>query len=203
MEETGFMRSHKRSIPPQRSGESGVALILVLLIALMLSIVSVGIVFTIQTDALVASNYKYGNEAFHVAEAGIQRTVNWFNNGYAPHLPVSDFTRTASPVQFGGQNATLAGQSGYASNYPDSSITSSFSTSLSNQTLTADSRNQGEYAVNATLLRTQPVNLLFGGVGAVERWRVDAQGIWGSSANILAKNQTSAIIENPGFNVFD
>lgn len=198
------MAAGEHSQVTQRSGERGVALVLVLLMAVILSLISGGLIFIAQTDTQISANYKYANEAFHAADAGVQRAVSWLNDStqYTPHLPVTDYTTAAYPVQYANQNVILGGQTGTSSNYPDSTVANAFTAALHNQSLTADSNNAGAYSVNATLLKAASAKKMFGGLGSVERWRLDTAGFWGAG-NSLATTRVAAIVENAASPYFD
>lgn len=188
--------------------ERGVALVLVLLLLAGLSLLSAALFMTVETETKTSAAYQYGQQAFYVANAGLQRSVVWFNNQYTPHSTSSDYDSTQSPVQYSSQNVMLAGQTGSSPNYPESAVVTSFRSVLSNQTLVANTTNSGTYSVNATLVKYTPASFLnqttfVNFPSAIERWRIDCSGSWGTSTNPLGASQVTAVIENSGNPIFD
>jgi len=183
--------------------EQGAALITALLVMSSFTLLSAAIVFTVQADVQMSANYKYGQQAYYVANAGIQRSLDWFNTSYAS-VPTSNYNATKVPLEYGGQPVSFSGKPGVTSNYPTTSTATSYESILNNQGLTAsDGTSTGTIQANATLLRSRSVNLLnlttFAiTAGALERWRLDSIGFWGSSANPVGRSEVSAVIEQQG-----
>src|SRR5436189_4207926 len=98
----------------------------------------------------------------------------------------------------------LSGKPGVLSNYPAAATVISYEAILNNQGLTApDGKNSGTIQANASLLRSRTVSLLNPTTfvvtqGALERWRLDSMGLWGSSANPVGRSEVSAVIERQG-----
>ena len=61
--------------PAVRRGESGVALVVVVMAMLLLAAVGAGLVLVTSTDVLIAANTGASNEAFFAADAGFERTA--------------------------------------------------------------------------------------------------------------------------------
>ena len=183
--------------------EHGAALVMALLVLSSFGLLTAAIVFTVGTETRVSTNYKYGQQAFYVANAGIQKSLNWFRNTYVAQPP-ADYDTTRVPVQYNNQAVLLAGQTGSTSVYPNTSTSSSFAAALGGtQTLQTDIKNSGQYAANATLIRTQSVKFLNTTTftltnGALERWRLDSIGYWGTAASPMGTSEISAIVENSG-----
>src|SRR2546422_1535845 len=118
--------------------ERGAALITALLVMASFSLLTAAIVFTVQADIQISANYKYGQQAFYVANAGVQKSLSWFKTAYVPHTPASDYVATKVPVQYNNNDVTLSGKPGVTSNYPDSVTSSAFYANLGDQTLQAD-----------------------------------------------------------------
>jgi Tfp pilus assembly protein PilX len=77
------------------SGDSGVALILVMLSLLVLTTLSVAMVFSARSETLASYNYRIGTQAEFVALAGVQKAVNFFNSpSYEPLSPTDAGTGT-------------------------------------------------------------------------------------------------------------
>jgi Tfp pilus assembly protein PilX len=188
--------------------EDGIALIMTLLFLVALGVLSTALVFTVGNEMKTSAAYKYTQEAFYVSNAGAQKALIWFNNNYSPHLPSSDYDATSFPVRYSGSSVMLAGQTGSSSVYPDSSVTTAFTAQFGNQSLQADANNSGVYALNTTLLKYTPANFIdpttfVSYPSAMERWRINSLGYWGTVASPLGMAQITAIIENSGNAMFD
>jgi len=194
------------------TGEQGTALITTLLFLVMMGVLSTALVFTVNSEMMTSAAYKYSQQAFYVANAGVHQAVDWYrNSGYAPTLGAYDVTNL--PPKFGGSDVVLAGRDGYDSNYPDEEISGSFSgqftESGSSTTVLANEKNSGKYSVNATLLKHRSVMFMnpndFSSPipGAVERWSIDSIGYWGPLARPLGIARINAVIENDGDAFFD
>ena len=189
----------------RRDDERGAALVMALLALCAFSLLTAAIAFTVQGETKSSANYKYGQGAYYVANAGIQRSLAWFNSGYTPVVAAYTYASTRDALQFGGQDVVLGGQTGVTSNYPNSTMATSFTSVLGQpKTLIGDSSNatltSGDYTSNATLLRSTAGTFLdtttfTTGASALERWRIDAFGWWGTAANPLGTSEVSAVIE--------
>jgi hypothetical protein len=62
---------------PSKRGDSGVALILVLLAILVLTTLAAAMVFSARTETLASYNYRVGTQAEYVARAGVQAALNF------------------------------------------------------------------------------------------------------------------------------
>jgi Tfp pilus assembly protein PilX len=79
----------------RRSGDSGVALILVLLAILVLTTLAAAMVFSARSETLASYNYRIGTQAEYVALAGVQKALNFFNSSsYVPLPPDQAATGT-------------------------------------------------------------------------------------------------------------
>jgi len=187
----------------RRDDERGAALVMALLALCAFSLLTAAIAFTVQGETKSSANYKYGQGAYYVANAGIQRSLAWFNSSYTPAVAAYTYASTRDALQFGGQDVVLAGKSGVTSQYPNSAMVTSFTSTSAlgePQTLTGNSSNSGVYTANATLLRSTAGTFLdtttfTTGASALERWRIDAFGWWGTAANPLGTSEVSAVIE--------
>ncbi len=190
------------------NSEEGAALIVTLLFLTVLAVLATGLLFLTQGEMKSSAAYKRSQQAFYVANGGVQKAVQWFNNSYSPYTPSTAYTLTTLPVSMSGQSVLLAGQSGSSSVYPSSAVSAAFSGQFSNQTLTADTNNSGVYSVNASLLRYIPVTFIdpstfVSSPSGMERWSINAIGYWGTAANPLGITQVTAIIANSGNAMFD
>src|SRR5437773_2186301 len=169
-----------------RERESGIALVSALLSLLVLTTLSAGMVFVMQTGTWSSMNYKTATQARFEAEAGLQRTVQWFNTSYTG-AGVTYGTSTdgnANPT-WNGQPVVLSAVTGTSSNFPTTSVSQSYNTTL-HPDLNATGVT-GSYSTMATLLRAN---------GTSETWRVTSQGnVPGARA---ATVQAEMIIERTG-----
>ncbi|MEJ2110505.1 MAG: pilus assembly PilX N-terminal domain-containing protein, partial [Acidobacteriota bacterium] len=201
--------------------DAGVALVSTLLFLAVLGILATALVFTVQNEMKSSTAYKYTEQAFYVANSGVQKSVAWFRNNYQPLIDSSvdptasntgaeNYDTAESPVEYNNNPVMLAGQTGSTSVFPNngSGYASSFAGSFGNASLTADSYNAGVYAVDATLLKHSPSTFIdpttfISYPSAVERWRINSIGYWGGTTNPLGISNIEAIIENSGNALFD
>jgi Tfp pilus assembly protein PilX len=188
--------------------ERGVALITTLLFLTVMAVLSTALVFTVQNEMKSSVAYKRSQQAFYVANGGIQEAVHWFVSSYTPHVPSGDYVYTNLPVQSSGHNVLLAGQTGSSSNYPQSSVATAFEAAFANKSLQGNSQNAGVYAVNATLMKHIPTSFIDPATftsypSATERWSINSIGYWGTTANPMGVAQITATIENSGNAMFD
>jgi len=198
------MRYHKNDFKDER----GIALVMTLLFLVVTGILATALVFTVQNEMKTSTAYKYSQQAFYVANAGVQRAVEWYTNSYTPHVPASDYDSTTLPVKYSGSNVLLAGQTGFTSTYPESSRITAFTTLLNNKSLEANENNTGIYAVNATLLKYRAANFInlttFASyTSAIERWRLNSTGYWGTLAKPMGVSEITGVVENSGNALFD
>ena len=167
-----------------RETERGFAMVAALLTLLVLMTLSSGVLFVTQAGMWSATNYKSLTQARFESEAGLQRTLQWFNSssyvagsGYGTSSADGTPTSNGQPVVLSGTNPS--------SNYPNTTVRDSFYNALHSQTLSATGvPAQAGYSTWATLLRA---------TGSTETWRVISQGnIPGTRA---AAAQSEMIIE--------
>lgn len=176
--------------------EQGTALVVTLLFLLVMGVLSTALVFTVQNEMKTSTSYKYSQQSFYQANAAVQNAVQWFadTTNYVPQ------SGTAPGV-------TLKADSG-ESTYPSDAVKDSFSASLGNKALEANSRNSGTNSVDATLTKhwdTQCIDIDTFDISAcsVERWRLNTVGYWGAVDNPLGMTRITATIENNGAAFFD
>ena len=132
------------------------------------------------------------HQARFEAEAGLQRTLQWFNTSYTAAsvtYGTSTDTATYGNPTWNGQPVVLSAMTGTASNYPTTSIAQSYSSTLRNDL--GATGVQGNYSTTATLLRTR---------GVLETWRVSSRGsIPGRTATTV---QAEVVIERGGISVY-
>jgi hypothetical protein len=190
-------------------GEQGAALVVTLLLLMAMGILSTALVFTVNNEMKTSVSYKYGEQAFYVANAGVQEAIKWYDNSYTPWATAGSFDTATLPISYGGNPVLLAGQTGSVSVYPDSNAIDSFASAFGNTSLQASSSNLGTYALNATLLKYSSVIFInpttfIPYTSAIERWQVNSIGYWGANtAQPLGTAQITAVIENSGNAMFD
>src|SRR5437867_180114 len=193
------MQEITEDVQARTVNEHGAALIMTLLVLSAFSLLTAAIVFTVKAEIKSSANYKYGQQASYVANAGVQKSLNWINTTYTPHLPTSDYNSATVPLQYQGKDVILGGQT-VTSNYPDTVTSDSFVAGLGGKMLQADDKNRGQYAANASLIRSRAVRLFDNSTftmydSAIERWRIDSIGSWGTAENPLGSSEVSAVIE--------
>lgn len=186
--------------------ERGAALIATLMFLMAMGVLSTALVFTVQNEMKTSASYKYGQQSFYVADAGVRSAVRWFadTSNYVPVVGQYDDT-AAVPVTDSGQPVRLAAE---GSNFPDSAVAAAFASVLGNTALEANEQNSGHYRVSATLLKHTPASFLnpttfTSYTSAMERWRINSTGTWGSPNKPLGTAQITAVIENSGNALFD
>jgi hypothetical protein len=189
--------------------DQGVALIATLMFLVAMGILSTALISTLNNEMKASASYKYGEQAFYVANAGVQESIQWFANSYTPWVPASAYDTATLPVSFGGSPVLLAAQDGSTTVYPGGTVPGNFAAQFHNRALQANTSNTGAYALNATLLKYKSAHFInpttfVSYVSAIERWRVDSVGYWGPNiAQPLGTAEITAIVENSGNALFD
>ena len=188
------------------AGEEGTALVATLILLMAMSVLSTALVFTVQNEMKTSSSYKYGQQAFYVADAGVRKAIQWFGDGsnYTPAVGVYPDLSTV-PITYSSQPVRLAGQ---GANFPVSGVVSSFTSAFHDVALQADGQNSGTYSVGATLLKYSPASFINMATfetypSAMERWRIESTGTWGNPNTPLGRAEITAVIENSGNALFD
>jgi len=175
---------HERTANTSRdwNNERGVSLLIALLTLFIVSILATGIILVTRTETMTTANYTELAQARYAAEAGVQRTVNWFANSYTPPASFSSYNTSAIPVTCvtgctnNGAAIVLSGVSSVSSNYPDSSVATAYNTALSNQPLSGLSL--ASCSTYATLVGTSTgsVPVWMGGGAPGQIWQITSQG---------------------------
>ena len=66
--------------PGRHGSQSGIALILALIVLFILSAMAAGMMSVTQTEIWSTSNFRTTTQARYIAEAGIQQAVNYLSN---------------------------------------------------------------------------------------------------------------------------
>src|SRR5215470_7680161 len=182
------------------NNQKGVALILTLILLLVLSVMAVSLMFIGRSETWSSMNYRMMTQARYGAEAGINSAANWIQNSYTAPTSMTGFGLTTSPVTYGTNGAVvLSANSNVTSNYPTSSVQSSFA-SATTGTITAGNTTI-TYAPSATLLGMES----FTGYPAastqvVQKWLITSEATINGVRN--ADVQVSAIMEQTKSAIF-
>jgi hypothetical protein len=182
-----------------RNSQKGVSLILCLLVLLILMGLSGTLVLSVNSEILASNNAKMMMQARYAAEAGMQRALNWFVYSYTPNTSsYSSYGTGVEPVVYpstGTNVVILSGSSAVNSNFPTSSVQSSFNTTLNNVSLSALGMN-ASYSVYAKLLSVQQ-----SGSSTLETWQVTSVGNAAGGSNATVQ-LTSKIAKSLGNSLF-
>ncbi len=187
-----------------RAREKGVALMLTLILLLVLSVMAVSLMFLSQTETWSSMNYRLMSQARYGAEAGLNKAANYLLYTYTPPGgagdPLSNYTMTGSPVTYSGNPVVLSANSAVPSNYPVSSVQSSFS-DAGQGSLTAGNTTVN-YAAYATPLFMEQVPV-YGSATPVtiQTWLITSDGSISGLRN--AQVEVSAIMERQVTPVFN
>src|SRR6201998_3561507 len=166
-----------------RGSERGVALIVALLAILVLSVLSIALMSTSQSQTWTSLNYRLAAQARYAAETGVQTTMNWLSSSSYPVPTFASYTMTTNPVQYGGKAVVLSPVSG-GSNYPDATVVTNFGKVASGS---IPGVSNASYTTTATLLRMTSgggVAWLPGtGSGAMQTWQITSTGTIGGLLN--------------------
>jgi hypothetical protein len=194
---------------PELKGESGIALAIVSMVLLLLTVLIVSAHFSMVSQTVSSSNYRYSMQAQYVAEAGVQRSIDWFNHRYSVPIDWNALNLPDSPRLYPAQliisgvpsgRITLGSKSGGSFTFPVETTKTDFQNFLNDTNNIASPGMpglHGQYDVTATLLATRSVKVFGGGLGRSERWRVESTGTIINTAhgNEIASADKVAIIE--------
>jgi hypothetical protein len=171
-------------------------LILVMLAILVLTTLAAAMVFSARSETLASYNYRIGSQAEFVAQAGIQRALNFLSSSSYATLPPGQVSTglyyraskyAANPVDMyftdesvvnclagctGGAGAVTLGTSTSASRYPPQAVTggtdviANWVSAMNNQTIADGRGGTGTFTVTAEMLEYHTVNNAFFGVPA-------------------------------------
>jgi Tfp pilus assembly protein PilX len=183
-----------------RGSERGVALIVALLAILVLSVLSIALMSTSQSQTWTSLNYRLAAQARYAAETGVQTTMNWLSSSSYPVPTFASYTMTTNPVQYGGKAVVLSPVSG-GSNYPDATVVTNFGKVAAGS---IPGVSNASYTTTATLLRMTSgggVAWLPGtGSGAMQTWQITSTGTIGGLLN--ATVQVTQTFERAGSPIF-
>jgi len=191
-----------------RSNQKGIALILSLILLVVMSVMAVSLMFLSQSETWSSFNYRLMSQSRDGAEAGINSAANYIVNTYTQPGGVGDpttaYTNTVSPVTCCGKGTVmLTTVSGDTSNYPVSSVVTSFNTAGVGKGSVTAGNNTINYNTEATLLSMHSAFVPFGTTTpqTAQTWKIVSDGSISTIRN--AKVEVSAILERhitPTFN---
>lgn len=145
----------------KRSNQKGAALLVTLILILVLSVMTAGMMFLAQSETLSSANYRLMTQSRYGAEAGLHAAANYIINpttgypGIGTSDPISAYNVNVSPVTYSNSPVVLSSISGVTGNYPVSSVETSFNSA------TTGSLNTGakaiKYSVSAQLLEMKQI----------------------------------------------
>lgn len=160
----------RRATAKHQTKDQGVALIMALIILLVLSLLTAGLILATQTEVWTTANYRTMIQARYVAEAGAQRGANYMANNFTVTPALAALPLNTSPVMYNGNPVVLSANSSVPSNFPDSSVQTAFNNALHNQSISMPAMT-ANYSVSATLLGMKPV-----GGAYWQNWQITSQG---------------------------
>jgi hypothetical protein len=189
-----------------RSGERGIALIVVLFMVLILSVLGSSLMFVSRTETLSSLNYKTMSQARYGAESGVHGAVNhllwqYTPPGTNPADPVAAYDMTKSPVEYNGAPVVLSSDASYATHYPPLSTVTTAFVAAAQGTLGVSVGSIG-YTARARLLAMRTIDHPFipGSKITLQRWEVTGTGRVPGAGS--ADVEVSAIVERPAVPVF-
>jgi Tfp pilus assembly protein PilX len=155
--------------------QRGVAMVIALLSLLVLSTLAASIIFMTQNEIWTSMNYKLLTQSRYAAEAGLQKSADWFRNTYPVPSSYTSFDMTKSPVEFNSSPIVLSAMNGTTGNYPISSVQTAFDSALNAQPVNGMGVS-ATYSVAATLVSMKTVLSVGDQVKPVQVWEVRARG---------------------------
>ena len=178
-------------------------MIVALLTLLILSVLGASIIFMTQNEIWTSANYKLTTQSRYAAEAGLQSTVDWMINTYPVPTVYTPFDMTQTPTQSGGSAIVLSAMSGdspsvwdasgWAANYPTSSVQDSFNTALNAQPVSGMGVSATS-SVKARLHSMKTVIAIGNVITPIQVWEVRARGDVAGARN--AQVELKAKVEN-------
>ena len=195
---TSLAARHSPRPAVQRSGEEGVALVVVLLLTVALSTIGASLLILAQTDTYTSMNYRMMSQARYGAESGVLKAVNYLTQAYvAPGSvtdPLASYDMTVSPVRYAGQPVILSADPNKASNYPASATQAAFAAAAQG---TLNAGANVSYAAYATLVSMRSIQE-YGAASprVLQTWHITATGSLAGSRP--ATVEVESILERQG-----
>jgi len=180
-----------------RSGERGIALILVMFMVMTMSLVGASLTFVSRNETMSSMNYQTTTQTRYAAESGVAAATNFLLNTYVvPTVggadPMANYDTTQSPVRWNNAPVVLSSDPAVPSNYPIGATQTAFAANSAGN-LTVGSGTTA-YAASATLLTMKVMtDSVTGGPFTLQMWRIAGAGsIDGAGA---AAVQVTAVLE--------
>ena len=187
-----------------RSGERGIAIIMVMFMVMAMSLVGASLTFVSRNETLSSMNYQTTTQTRYAAESGVAAATNYLLNTYVTPTvggadPIAAYDITQSPVRWNNAPVVLSSDPAVAANYPIAATQTAFAANSAG-TLTVGSGTTA-YSASATLLSMKVMTDSYtGGQFTVQMWRINGAGaIDGAGA---AAVQVSAVLETTDKPVF-
>jgi hypothetical protein len=185
----------------QLKTESGVSLVIALLALLIVTTLTLGMIFATQGEIWTSQNYRKLTQARYAAEAGAQWAANWLTNNYQPPSGgyVSGYVTTTFPATYHAAPIVMASSSSsIGTNYSDSAMATSFSnaaTTASSNFAAATGIPGAYFQVAAQLISVQATSTY-----PLARWKIISQG--GGGGVTAATTQVTVVGANSGTPMF-
>lgn len=181
------MKNRKRS---NQHNQKGVALVIALVVLFLLTALAAALIFATQSEMWATNNYQQLTQSRYAAETGAQMAKNWFESGsYVSPSSLTNFNTTGTPVKCAtGATGCTAGNAivlgGSSSNFPTSSVATSFSNAFTNTTVAGVAN--ATYSVTAQLMQMPSTT--------TQVWQITSTGTVAG-----AKTAKTQIVENISF----
>jgi hypothetical protein len=184
-----------------RSGERGIALIIVMFMVMTMSLVGASLMFVSRTETLSSLNYATVSQTRYAAESGISSATNFLVTAHgfytAPTAGGADdlanYDLTKSPVQWNNAAVVLSSDPTVASNYPVAAVQAAF-LAATRGNLTAGS-GTSSYVASATLMSMSTITDAFTTLPVtLQTWRINGTGSIGGAGS--ASVQVTATLEH-------
>ena len=190
---------------PDRPGERGLALVIVMFMVMTMSLLGASLVFVSRTETLSSLNYQTVTQSRYAAESGISAATNYLLNSYAAPTTggaddIAAYDITQSPVRLAGTNvAVVLSTTPADSTYPIQAVKDAFVANAAGP-LTAG-YGSTRYTASATLLNMrQMTDSLTGTLITLQTWHIIGTGTADGAG--AASVQVSAILETNDKPVF-
>jgi len=184
-----------------RSGERGIALIIVMFMVLTMSLVGASLMFVSRTETLSSLNYATVSQTRYSAESGIMNATNFLipAHGFytAPTVGGADdlnnYDVTKSPVQWNNAPVVLSSDPAVASNYPVAAVQAAFLAATAGN-LTAGTGTTA-YVASATLMSMSTITDAFSTLPVtLQTWQINGRGSIAGAGS--ASVQVTATLEH-------
>ena len=143
---------------PKSDSDSGVALVVTLLLMIAMSTLGAGLLMVSKTETYASMNYRMMSQARYGAESGVMRAANYLIQTYQkPGTgadPLANYNLNVSPVTYNGQPVILSADPNKAANYPNAATQAGFNAAVQG---TLNAQQAVTYQAYATLMNMREV----------------------------------------------